>query len=286
MNSDKSGFICYLCGEPLAKSDVNKDHIFQKQFIKRKQPKTNGFFYAGYLPVHKVCNNNFGCSSSKAESICYKALLLLDALQREETLWRTHKDNPNINLIAIRSDLLPGFTEEDKKFFKLIDVSGIENLRDTAFFEDKEKILPYEKPLNIALTVLAKSSAGFLVKYHGISPRTKWRILAIPYFVPSSDWDLAEILGCVEPLEVGFKIWVKKFSNGDMFIAYTINRLYVFFCFALTPDKSNFKITNDRLGSDNSYYFESNRLINLVRYNWGDNQFDDSNSSGDTVYNS
>ncbi len=141
------------------------------------------------------------------------------------------------------------------------------------YVEDKEKILPYEKPINIALTVLAKSSAAFIVKYENILPALKWRILAIPYYVSNSDLNLDEILGHVKPLEIGFKFWVKKFSNGDRFVAYVMGKLYVFFCFALTPNKSNFKITNERLGADNSYYFESDRLIDLVGYDWGGNNF-------------
>lgn len=275
MKSYDSNLTCYLCGEHLGNQEINRDHVFPKQFIKRKKPKTKDFFYAGYLPVHKKCNNNFGCSGSKAESICQKALLLLDALHNDETLWRTHKDNQDVNIVAVRSDLLPSFTDEDINFFKLINLQSVEYKKWScpSFFEDKEKILPYEKPINIALTVLAKSSAAFIVKYENILPALKWRILAIPYYVSNSDLNLDEILGHVKPLEIGFKFWVKKFSNGDRFVAYVMGKLYVFFCFALTPNKSNFKITNERLGADNSYYFESDRLIDLVGYDWGCNNF-------------
>lgn len=267
--------LCYLCGESLEGQEVDKDHVFQKQFIKRKQPKTKGFFYAGYLAVHKKCNNAFGGSGSKAESICQKALLLLNALHNNETLRRTHKDDPNINIVAIRSDLLPGFTTDDMKFFGLLNLQNVDynKWRSSSFFADKEKISPYEKPTNIALTVLAKSSAAFLVKYKNISLPLEWRIMPIPYYASTSSLDLDEILGHVKPLEIGFKFWVKKFSNGDRFTVYVMDKLHVFFCFALTPDKSNLKITKERLGADNSYYFESDRLIDLIGYKWGDNNF-------------
>jgi len=270
MNS-KNTKICYLCGELLGNEGVNDDHVFQKQFIKRKQPKTKGFFYAGCLPVHEKCNGYFGKSDSKAESICRKALLLFNALNNDKTLWRTHKNNPNVNIVAIRSDLLPGFTDEDIEFFKLINVQKIDydKWSSPSYFDNKEKVSPYEKPINIALTVLAKSSAAFLVKYENIFPVLKWRILAISYYV--SELNLDEILGKVKPIEVGFKFWVKKFSNGDRFTAYAIDNLYVFLCFAQTQDIANFSVINDRLGANNAYYFESNKLIDLVGYNWGDN---------------
>ncbi len=272
MNKQKTK-LCYLCGEPLGNEEVNDDHVFQKQFIKRKQPKAKGFFYAGCLPVHKECNNHFGKSDSKAESICRKALLLLNALNSDKTLWRTHKNNPNVNIIAIRSDLLPGFNKEDIEFFKLTNVQEIEYDKWSlpSFFNNKDKVSPYEKPISIALTVLTKSSAAFLVKYENIFPLSKWRILAIPYY--ASGLNLDEILGHVKPIEIGFKFWVKKFSNEDRFTAYAIDNLYVFLCFALTQDIANFKIINDRLGADNAYCFESNKLIDLVGYNWGGNIF-------------
>ena len=270
--------LCYLCGEPLEVQAMDQDHVFQKQFIKREQPKTPGYFYAGCLPVHKTCNNHFGKSGSKAESICHKALLLLNVLHDDKTLWRTHKDNPNINIIAIRSDLLPGFTGEDIKFFKLISLLKVDydKWSSPSFFDKKEKVSPFEKPINTALTVLAKSSAAFLVKYENILPVSKWRILAVPYY--ASDLSLDEILGHVKPIEIGFKFWVKKFPNGDKFTTYAIDNLCIFFCFALTQDLSNFKIINERLSDDNAYYFESNKLIDLVGYNWGNNNFDKINN--------
>ena len=40
--------VCYLCGKGISVEDVvSDDHVVPKQFIKRSQPKTKGFDYAG-----------------------------------------------------------------------------------------------------------------------------------------------------------------------------------------------------------------------------------------------
>lgn len=84
--------ICYLCGTQVLVSEITDDHVVPKQFIKRSQPKVKGFDYAGVLPSHESCNNEF-----EPEVYSQKALILIKALYDENCfLKRQHRDNPNI----------------------------------------------------------------------------------------------------------------------------------------------------------------------------------------------
>ncbi|GAG47616.1 unnamed protein product, partial [marine sediment metagenome] len=196
----------YLCGEEI-EGLASKDHVFPKQFIKRKQPKVKGFAYAGVLPTHEECNNKFG-----AERMCQKSLQLIDALYNPEFLILQHKNNPEIEIMAFDSDCLLGFTKSDREFFKIIDArnTSIKELSDTEFYKDKTKTDPRKQALNIALSVLAKSAAAVLVRRYDISPNTSWRILCIPYHGASPELNFDDLLGNTKPFEVGVKLWVDE----------------------------------------------------------------------------
>ena len=69
---------CYLCGTPLEKTGVSQDHVVPKTLRVRKQSKVRGFRYAGTLPTHRKCNNEFG-----PETYVGKALDLIAALNND-----------------------------------------------------------------------------------------------------------------------------------------------------------------------------------------------------------
>ncbi len=159
--------ICYLCGLPVSgqKSD---DHVVPKQLIKRSQPKVKGFDYAGKLPSHDSCNTRF-----RPEISCQKALRLISVLQDDNYFTiRTHQDNPDIKILAIDSDCLSAFSQQDLQFFKFIDVCNKELSKwsNPSFFTGKPKTNPLEHALFVSLSVLAKSASALLVsrelKYH------------------------------------------------------------------------------------------------------------------------
>lgn len=266
--------LCYLCGESLGNQKVNEDHVVQKQFIRRNQPKVKGFHYAGTLFTHENCNNKFG---GNIERMCQKALQLLNALYSDKVLYREHKDNPDIKVVAIRSDALSSFSKEDKEYFGLIDIQDDFFKNPTAFLANKRKINLFKKPVNIALSVLAKSSAGFLIKYRKIPLIPKWRILAIPYRDVNNSVDLDEIFGYTKPFEAGIKLYAKAFTNRtynrDWFLAYKANNFIALFCLGLTDDLFNFEITAKGFSDAEHLFFESNRLIDLIDYDWSSNGF-------------
>jgi 5-methylcytosine-specific restriction endonuclease McrA len=71
--------VCYLCGKPIAAQPQTGDHVVPKTLLEGQPPKMRGFEYAGLLPAHKKCNNEFG-----PESYTQRALELLDALHSPE----------------------------------------------------------------------------------------------------------------------------------------------------------------------------------------------------------
>jgi len=258
--------ICYLCGEEISKGEASKDHVVPKQFIKRKQPKVKGFDYTGVLPTHEKCNNRFG-----AERMCQKSLQLINVLYNPECfLIRQHKNNPDIKIMAINSNYLSDFTDSDLDFFKFNDVRNttISEWSDTEFYKDKTKTEPLKQPLNIALSVLAKSASAVLVSRFSICPDTSWRILCIPYHCASPALDFDDYFGKTKPFEIGVKLWIKPFENSDFFAAYKSQNilLYIFFCFSgataiIDEIKRIFK------GAEH-LYFEGSKLIALSEYDW------------------
>ena len=258
--------LCYLCSKPFGIEKVNEDHIFQQQFIRRKHPKAKGFNYAGTLLAHENCNNSFGGAGKGAESICKKALHLLEILYSPNTLIGHLRDLP---IVAINSSSLPEFTSNDVAFFKFNDTSNLpyKDFTSSDYFSDKEKINPFRIPTNIALSTLAKSTAGFLIKRFGYPQNSRWRILAIPYYAEDDDFSFDEIMGNVKPLEVGIKVWIKPENNGWLAV-YKFNRFLVYFCFEPTAS-TYFQQLKKKFVNIDCLFFESDKLIDLINYDWG-----------------
>ena len=92
--------ICYLCGKQiLPTQEKSDDHVFQKQFIQRPQPKTKGYKYAGKLPTHLQCNESFGEAGKNSESLCKKAMGLIWALWDAKDL--ISRTKPRVRILGI-----------------------------------------------------------------------------------------------------------------------------------------------------------------------------------------
>ena len=265
--------VCYLCGGQFADQDVNEDHIFQQQFIRREQPKEKGFDYAGTLLVHKLCNNRFGGAAQGPESICQKSIHLLEVLHSQKSLWKVRKDNPNLRILALSPASLLEFTDRDAAFFGISDGTNTpySEISSGKFFEDKSMINPFQIPVNIALSTLAKSTAGFLVKRFAYPKEGKWRILSIPHYAQDDDFSFDNLFGTTKPLEIGIKLWIKPENNGWL-SAYKLNRLLVFFCFEYTASDF-FQKVSIQFQNTSCLFFHSEKLIDLVSYDWSKNNY-------------
>lgn len=264
--------ICFLCGEALD-GNLDEDHIVQRQFVKG-QPKQKGLDYTGTIEVHESCNKDFGNQSSNAESIFPKALQLLKLLFHQKYLLRQKKSEPELRIMAITENDLNGFSKSDLEYFGLIDGRELpySQITSSAFFKDKQQIDPFKKPINIALTVLAKSSAALLYKRHSFYPIDSWNIFATSFLGdPAIDYDT--ILGETKPFSSGVKAWIKQYENGDWFCAYKLDELNVYFVFLKSEDLSSIKDLKQTLPEYDIAFFRSKKLTDMIGYEWASNIF-------------
>jgi hypothetical protein len=258
---------CYLCRQPIAPDVISGDHVVPKQFIRRAKPKDKDFDYAGVLPSHDKCNNEFG-----PERMSQKALLLLSALHAGEdcVMLRQHRDNPDIKLLALNSKYLPGFTHQDVEFFKLIDVRDKQYTEwsTPTFFSDKQKTDPFEKPLHVALSVLTKSAAALLVsRYLGEIP-VRWRVVAVPYFDESNSVDFDELLGNTKPFDIGLKVWIRPMEEGDWFAIYKAHETLLYLLFWFSGDPNQMEVIKHIFSDADRFLFEGEKIMDLVSQEW------------------
>lgn len=91
-----------MCGSSLSNAGSSADHVIPKTLIARTQPKAKGFDYAGTLPTHASCNNEFG-----PETYAAKALELLEALHNPEFFFEyRHPKEPSALMMAVNSAAL------------------------------------------------------------------------------------------------------------------------------------------------------------------------------------
>lgn len=257
---------CYLCGKQILGENCSADHVVPKQFIRRPQPKVKGFDYAGHLPSHKRCNNQFG-----PEQYCQKALILIKALHDENCfLKRQHAHYPNIQIMALNSECFPGFTDRDLQFFKITDVrkQDINDWSNPSFFADKPKTNPMKRAFFTALAVLSKSAAALLVSRCLPGVPSRWRILAIPYFGHENTVDFDELLGDTKPFDVGLKVWIRPMELGDWFAIYKVRDLLVYLLFWFSSDYNQLQQVTRIFGDAERLMFDSEQLIHLVGYEW------------------
>lgn len=228
--------VCYLCGQPIL-TDKTDDHVLQKLFVKRKQPKERGFKYGHVLPTHRTCNARFGNKGQGAESECR------DALQRVHDL---------------HSEIIAG--QRKDAWLDPRDASG--------------KISgPFVSYLNIALTVLAKSAAAFLVRWHGIPSDSSWRIIVLSMLYGARVEEVFDgLLEHTNALEVGMKYYAQEIEKGNWYFTFTHNGMSVLFYFEFNSDPENFRKMKAELHPQPALLFESTQLIDLVGYDWFANE--------------
>jgi hypothetical protein len=257
---------CYLCGLPIDSTSESRDHAVPKVLIARKQPKVKGFDYGGVLPTHSECNNQFG-----PEAYCAKALDLLAALYDENCASAyQHKDDPSIQVMALKSECLESFTRRDLQFFKFIDVRGkdISEISDLSFFPGKPKTNPWRDSLFIALAVLTKSAAALLVSRSLRGLPSRWRVLAIPYSGATEAFDIDDLLGDTKPFNIGVKVWIRPFDSSNWFVLYRAQSILVFFLFAFSSSDTIWNGMIERFPDAGCLSFSGSRLIELIGYQW------------------
>jgi hypothetical protein len=255
---------CYLCGETLVGRPINEDHVVQKQFIKRAQPRAKGFYYAGKLPTHVECNSKFG--GKDVEGRCQQSLELL-RYRYDPSRYFQKIDDPSFIILALNPSSLPSFTTEDVAFFGLIDGQheAYENVISKSFLSQYPKMDPFPRACNIAITVLMKSAAANLVKREIISQVPRWKVLAIPLF---GGFDLSRVFRQIEQLEVGVRFGIQPLGEEDYAVGYQVNDFVIVFGFAFSKDSLAFKQLATAFKNAGCLMFNSEKLLDLLGYDW------------------
>jgi hypothetical protein len=258
---------CYLCGKEIAESGIHsRDHVVPQQLISRKQPKAKGFAYAGTIPTHKKCNNEFG-----PETYCAKALKLIGALH-DPNCASKHQlvKNSLITVMAINSDCLKEFTKKDLRFFKFIDArnNSIADLSESNFYSGKPRTNPKRDALFTTLAVLTKSAAALLVSRHLHRTPPRWKVLAIPYTGVIETTVLDDLLGHVQPFDIGVKVWLRQCDTGDWFVCYRANNLLLFLLYKLSETDTFWNGMIERFPNADHLCFEGEHLNALIDYRW------------------
>lgn len=269
--------ICYLCAGPIVEGEeCNKDHVVQHQLITRAHPIARGFDYGGFLPTHSEHNNAFGGRRARTEDTWRTALQLGNALHDENCFkLRQRVDSPDVVILAFREECLKAFRKDDLRFFGITDVRGkaYHDWSDPLFWKDKNKVVTYEKPCNVILSVLAKSAAAILVKRCGIAPNASWRILASLIVGDNVSVLADEFFKATQPFDKDLIIKAKETETGDWVVFYVVGKIAALFSFAVSKNSAWFDSISEEFKEWGCYIFESDKLLNLIGYEWTKNVY-------------
>lgn len=257
---------CYLCGKPLEDTHRSQDHVVPKTLLVRDQPKVKGFHYAGTLPTHAVCNNEFG-----PEKYASKALEFLDALHNPECFFEyQHPADPSARMMALNSALLPSFTKQDLEFFQIIDVrtKSKNELHDLSLIQGRQPVKPRQRALYVALAVLTKSAAALIVSRKLNAVPKHWEVLAIPFVGDADAFDFDDLFGLTEPLDIGLKVWLGELETNDFLAIYRAKRVIVFFLFRLSRTRTAWERMLTRFKSATRLRFSGSALTEVADYEW------------------
>jgi len=267
--------ICYLCGETIPEEENSKDHVVPHQLITRDQSGiAKGFDYGGFLSTHKDCNNGFGGRSARTEDAWRTALELGNVLHDENCFKHFQRvDRPDIILSVLKEECLKAFTKDYLEFFGITDVRSKDysEWSSPLFWKDKKKVDPYEKPRNVILSVLAKSAAAILVKRCGIPPHASWRILATLVVGENISILMDDFFKPAKPFDRDLSIKATKTETGDWFVCYVVGKMAALFSFAVSQDNTWFDAIGDEFKDWGCYVFETDKLLNLIGYEWTKN---------------
>ena len=214
--------ICYLCGKQLGAEEPSRDHRMPKLLLDRVQPKVRGFDYGETAETHETCNNRF-----KSEIYGRKALSLLRALH-----------DPNCakvveGQVALNSSCFNGFTKGDLDFFKITDVRGkdLDAIRGLSTHLQKAVVNPLAIPINITLSILAKSGAALLIDRHLSAVPGRWKIFALPHVGDLKHEELEGVFPDRKPFDVGVSVHIEPLNSEDYLLVFLAHGVCVIFVF-------------------------------------------------------
>lgn len=257
---------CYLCGKFVEPQEMSCDHVVPKTLIDRLQPRVKGFDYAGILPSHRICNNQFG-----PETYASKALDLVAALYDDDCFQEyPHPDNPELSMMVLESTCLPSFTRQDFKYFKIIDASlkSKTEIHDLTLLKGRQPVDLKGLALGTALAVLTKSAAALLVRRKHLPIPRAWDVLAIPHVGDEIDFD--DLFGPTIPFAEGVKVWLGQLETHDYLVTYRAKRVIVYFLFRFSASPEAYDRMLSQFTEGSRLRFQGKTLMELVDYSWED----------------
>ena len=265
MKTEKSPF-CYLCGAPLEEMAHSDDHVLPKTLLAHKQPKVKGFDYAGTLPTHPKCNNEFG-----PETYVSKALDLIAGLHNPECCFEyRHPADESIRMMALNSAYLPNFTKQELRFFKFIDARPLssQDILRLSLLDGQIATNPKRDALFAALAVLTKSAAALLVSRKLKAVPAHWEVMAVPFVGETDTVDFDDLFGQTKPFGATLKVWVGHLDTGDFLAIYRTKQVIVFFLFQFAPTRAAWDKMTTRFSDATRLRFSGDRLTELINYAW------------------
>lgn len=257
---------CYLCGKPVEAYEESGDHVVPKTLIERAQPRAKGFDYAGKISSHRACNNEFG-----PESYASKALDLVAALHNVDCVHEyPHPADPDLQMMALKSSCLPGFTRRDMSYFKISDVTSksTTEIHDLSMLEGRQPVNLKRLALFTPLAVLAKSASALLVSRKLATPPSAWDILAIPYVGDAHAIDFDDLFGATVPFDIGVKVCLGPLETGDYLVIYRAKRLIVYFLFRFSESPAAYNRMLKQFTGGSRLRFQGSTLMELINYAW------------------
>ena len=256
---------CYLCGN-LIEGETSGDHVIPKAMLDGRQPRVKGFDYAGKLPKHAKCNNEFG-----PEIYVAKALDVISAVHDERCYFKyPHPENLTFMMMALNSSCLPAFTKRELAFFKITDVQSKSNseLHDLSLLKDRPPVDLKRQALFTALAVLTKSAAALLVSRKIKYVPSHWDVLAIPYVGEADAVNFDDLFGSTEPFDIGVKVWLAALETEDFLVIYRARKVIVFFLFRFSANPEAWTRMLSGFKNATRLQFKSPVLRDLVDYEW------------------
>ena len=257
---------CYLCGKHVAAHEDSDDHVVPKTLIERTQPRVKGFDYAGKLPSHRTCNNEFG-----PETYAAKALDLVAALYDKDCVFEyPHPADPTFRMMALKSTCLPGFTRRDLTYFKIIDATSKSKteIHDLHLLDGRQPVNPKRLALSTALAVLTKSAAALLVSRRLSSIPIAWDVLAIPHVGDAHAVDFDDLFGPTVPFDIGVKVWLGHLETDDYLVIYRAKRVIAYFLFRFSASPAAYNRMLAQFAGGSRLRFQGKTLMELVNYAW------------------
>ena len=181
------------------------------------------------------------------------------------------KEIPGKTLVTITVDDQLTFSRKELKYFHITDVRTLNynEWTDSNFINKLQAGIVFEKPINTALSVLAKNAAAVLVKDFNISPATRnWRIFTM-LNTYNNEVDLSSFLGHPIMIDQEIHLYCKKFINTkDIFLVYAYHSIIIYFFFAFDRGYQNINLFKKSYNSQNQLLFEKSFLNELKDFDW------------------